>query len=95
MCGVATGQGDQSCGRKGGEVERGGEHWREWTERKEEKERKLMRRRKRERERNIVLPGVACPECPVYEAVNRPSSMCALQTLPHIIDKSVCVNERS
>lgn len=51
--------------------------------------------RERERERNIVLSGVARPECPVYEAVNRPSSMCALQTLPHIIDKSVCVNERS
>lgn len=25
MCGVARGQGDQSCGRKGGEIEREGE----------------------------------------------------------------------
>ena len=49
----------------------------------------------RESGRNIVLSGVACLECPVYEAVNRPGSMCALQTLPHIIDKSLCVNERS
>lgn len=53
------------------------------------------RDKQRGRERNTVLPRVACPECPVYEAVNRPGSMCALQTLPHVIDKSVCVNERS
>lgn len=46
-------------------------------------------------EGNTVVPGVARPESPVYETVNRPSSVCALQTLPHIIDKSVCVNEGS
>lgn len=54
--------------------------------------RKLIKR-EREGKRNTELPGVARPVRPVYEAVNRSGSMCALRTPPPIIDKSVCVNE--
>lgn len=37
----------------------------------------------RERERNIVLPGVARPECPFYEAVNRPVNVCSPNAAAH------------
>lgn len=50
--------------------------------------------RDREREKYSPSPGVARPECPAYQAVNRRGQCPLLQMLLHIIDKSVCVNER-
>lgn len=50
--------------------------------------------RDREREKYSPSPGVARPECPAYQAVNRRGQCTLLRMLLHIIDKSVCVNER-